>query len=120
MTRSVPWAQEHAITSDEALMLEHMPGNSIVIVGAGYISVEFASIFRGFGADVHLMFRKPLPLTGRAPRLLPQRGLLVHAAHLCRKHPSPGCLPACVPLAAAAAAERWDALCASARPCVMA
>ncbi len=73
-------------------MLEHMPGNSIVIVGAGYISVEFASIFRGFGADVHLMFRKPLPLTGCASSLLPECGLLVHAAHLCRKHPSPGCL----------------------------
>ena len=56
--------QEHAITSDEALTLEHMPGNSIVIVGAGYISIEFASIFRGFGADVHLMYRKALPLTG--------------------------------------------------------
>ena len=47
-------------------MLKEMPGNSIVIVGAGYISVEFASIFRGFGADVHLMYRKPLPLTGCA------------------------------------------------------
>ena len=56
--------QEYAITSDEALTLTEMPGNSIVIVGAGYISVEFASIFRGFGADVHLMYRKPLPLTG--------------------------------------------------------
>ena len=43
-----------------------MPGNSIVIVGAGYISVEFASIFRGFGAEVHLMYRKALPLTGCA------------------------------------------------------
>lgn len=47
-------------------MLKEMPGNSIVIVGAGYISVEFASIFRGFGADVHLMYRKALPLTGCA------------------------------------------------------
>ncbi len=56
--------QEYAITSDEALTLEHMPGNSIVIVGAGYISIEFASIFRGFGADMHLMYRKALPLTG--------------------------------------------------------
>jgi glutathione reductase (NADPH) len=82
MTRSVP-AQEYAITSDEALMLEHMPGNSIVIVGAGYISVEFASIFRGFGADVHLMFRKPLPLTGCALGLHSECGLLVHAARLC-------------------------------------
>lgn len=57
-------AQEHAITSDDALVLDGVPHNSILIVGAGYISVEFSSIFRGFGADVHLMYRKPLPLTG--------------------------------------------------------
>ncbi len=56
--------QEYAITSDDALLLDEFPHNSIVIVGAGYISVEFSSIFRGFGADVHLMYRKPLPLTG--------------------------------------------------------
>jgi glutathione reductase (NADPH) len=56
--------QEHAITSDDALVLDEIPKNSIVIVGAGYISVEFSSIYRGFGADVHLMYRKPLPLTG--------------------------------------------------------
>lgn len=60
---SVPM-QEHAITSDNALVLDEVPKKSIVIVGAGYISVEFSSIYRGFGNDVHLMYRKPLPLTG--------------------------------------------------------
>ena len=57
--------QEHAITSDDALVLEDLPEDlPIVIVGAGYISVEFAGIFNGMGAEVHLMFRKDLPLTG--------------------------------------------------------
>ena len=58
--------QEHAITSDDALVLDEIPGSTIVIVGAGYISVEFSSIYKGLGADVHLMYRKPLPLTGCA------------------------------------------------------
>ena len=35
--------QEHGITSDEALVLDHLPeGGSLAIVGAGYIAVEFA------------------------------------------------------------------------------
>ncbi|CAL5220151.1 g2113 [Coccomyxa viridis] len=55
---------EHAITSDDALVLDDIPGSTIVIVGAGYISVEFSSIYKGLGAEVHLMYRKPLPLTG--------------------------------------------------------
>ena len=74
-------AQEYAITSDEALMLKEMPGNSIVIVGAGYISVEFASIFRGFGADVHLMYRKALPLTGCAAQKQFFYAAHAHTAH---------------------------------------
>ena len=117
--RSVP-AQEYAITSDEALMLEHMPSNSIVIVGAGYISVEFASIFRGFGADVHLMFRRHLPLTGCALGST----LWVRPAGACCspsfKTPQPGLPPACMPLAAVVehgdAPEQRMALCHGAVP----
>lgn len=55
--------QELAITSDEALVLEKLP-KKIVIVGAGYIAVEFAGIFAGFGAEVHLVYRRDLPLRG--------------------------------------------------------
>jgi glutathione reductase (NADPH) len=47
---------EHGITSDEALDLMSMP-DRIVIVGGGYIAVEFAGIFAGLGADVTLMVR---------------------------------------------------------------
>lgn len=55
---------EYAITSDDALVLDDLPDAPILIVGAGYISVEFAGIFNGMGADVHLVYRKDRPLTG--------------------------------------------------------
>ncbi|WCJ24240.1 Glutathione reductase cytosolic [Euphorbia peplus] len=55
--------QELAITSDEALSLEDVP-KRVVILGGGYIAVEFASIWRGMGATVDLVFRKELPLRG--------------------------------------------------------
>jgi glutathione reductase (NADPH) len=34
------------------------------MVGSGYIAVEFAGIFRALGAEVHLVYRQPLPLRG--------------------------------------------------------
>ncbi len=47
---------EHAITSNEALDLEDLP-KRIVIVGGGYIAVEFAGIFNAFGAEVTVIIR---------------------------------------------------------------
>ena len=35
-----------------------------MLVGAGYISLEFAGIFNGMGKDVHIVYRKALPLVG--------------------------------------------------------
>ncbi|KAJ3708991.1 hypothetical protein LUZ61_012696 [Rhynchospora tenuis] len=55
--------EELAITSDEALSLEELPKRA-VILGGGYIAVEFASIWRGMGATVDLFYRKELPLRG--------------------------------------------------------
>ncbi|KAJ7955587.1 Glutathione reductase [Quillaja saponaria] len=55
--------QELAITSDEALSLEDLPKRALVL-GGGYIAVEFASIWRGMGAAVDVIFRKELPLRG--------------------------------------------------------
>ncbi|XP_021725249.1 glutathione reductase, chloroplastic-like [Chenopodium quinoa] len=76
--------QELAITSDEALSLEEFP-KRVVILGGGYISVEFASIWRGMGANVDLCFRKELPLRGfddemraAVARNLEGRGVQVH------------------------------------------
>ena len=47
---------EHAISSNEAFHLESLP-KSIVIVGGGYIAVEFAGIFNGLGVDTTLIYR---------------------------------------------------------------
>ena len=53
----------HAITSNEALDLAQFP-NEILVYGSGYIALEFASIFNGFGAKTHLVYRSDLPLRG--------------------------------------------------------
>ncbi|NOX51056.1 MAG: glutathione-disulfide reductase [Gammaproteobacteria bacterium] len=50
---------EHVITSNEAFYLPSFP-NKVVIVGGGYIAVEFAGIFAGLGADTTLVYRGPL------------------------------------------------------------
>ncbi|KAL5207226.1 hypothetical protein ABZP36_031661 [Zizania latifolia] len=55
--------KELAITSDEALSLEELPKHAIIL-GGGYIAVEFASIWKGMGAEVYLFYRKELPLRG--------------------------------------------------------
>ena len=47
---------EHAISSDEAFHLEALP-KSILIVGGGYIAVEFAGIYAGLGSKVTLLYR---------------------------------------------------------------
>jgi glutathione reductase (NADPH) len=54
---------ELCIISDNALEIQEVP-KSIVIIGSGYIAVEFAGIFAGLGSEVHLVFRQPLPLRG--------------------------------------------------------
>jgi glutathione reductase (NADPH) len=54
---------EHAITSNEAFHLEALP-QSIMVVGGGYIAVEFAGIFNGLGVDTTLVYRGPNILRG--------------------------------------------------------
>jgi len=54
---------EHVISSNEALDLEKLP-RRIVIVGGGYIAVEFAGIFSGFGSEVVELIRRPELLSG--------------------------------------------------------
>ena len=48
--------REHLISSNECFLLEQLPA-SIVIIGAGYIGMEFASIFRGLGVHVTVLYR---------------------------------------------------------------
>ncbi len=54
---------ELGITSNEAFFLPHLPA-SIVIVGGGYIAVEFASIFNGLGVKTTLVYRGKRLLRG--------------------------------------------------------
>jgi glutathione reductase (NADPH) len=54
---------EHAITSNEAFALERLP-KRVVVVGGGYIALEFASIFHGLGVDTMLTYRGKRLLRG--------------------------------------------------------
>ena len=54
---------EHAISSNEAFHLERLP-QSAVVVGGGYIALEFASIFHGLGVQTTLSYRGKRLLRG--------------------------------------------------------
>ncbi|MDY8107650.1 glutathione-disulfide reductase [Fulvimarina sp. 2208YS6-2-32] len=47
---------EHCLTSNELFHLKKQP-ERLVILGGGYIAVEFANIFLGLGTDVTLVYR---------------------------------------------------------------
>lgn len=53
--------KEFVITSNEIFDLDQLP-ERLVIVGAGYIAVEFASIFAGLGSRTTLICRGNMPL----------------------------------------------------------
>ncbi|GAA3508205.1 dihydrolipoyl dehydrogenase [Actinomadura keratinilytica] len=72
---------ERIITSDHALTLDRVPA-SVVILGGGVIGVEFASIWRSFGAEVTIVEALPhlLPLeeessSKRLERAFRKRGI---------------------------------------------
>jgi glutathione reductase (NADPH) len=54
---------EHAVSSDQIFHLPALP-RRIAIVGAGYVALEFASIFRGLGSEVTVIHRGPELLRG--------------------------------------------------------
>ncbi|MSP68249.1 MAG: glutathione-disulfide reductase [Alphaproteobacteria bacterium] len=54
---------EHALVSDQIFDLPRLPGR-IVVVGGGYIAVEFAGIFNGLGATTTLLYRGAMVLRG--------------------------------------------------------
>jgi len=55
--------KEHCITSNECFFLPKPP-KKICIWGGGYIAVEFGGIFKGYGAEVHIVMRRDKILTG--------------------------------------------------------
>ncbi|WP_300270825.1 glutathione-disulfide reductase [Halomonas sp.] len=63
-----PWIPEFpgselALSSNEVFDLDRFPERFLVL-GGGYIAVEFASIFNGLGSETHLIYRGELFLRG--------------------------------------------------------
>jgi glutathione reductase (NADPH) len=54
---------EHAIVSDDMFLLEEQP-KRILVMGGGYIGVEFACIMNGLGSEVTQIIRNDLILRG--------------------------------------------------------
>jgi glutathione reductase (NADPH) len=54
---------EYCISSNEAFHLKQLP-RSVIVVGGGYIAVEFAHIFHGLGCETTLVYRGPKVLRG--------------------------------------------------------
>ncbi|MFT7387514.1 MAG: glutathione reductase (NADPH) [Candidatus Endobugula sp.] len=55
--------KEHIISSNEIFYLDEFP-QRVIVVGGGYIAVEFAGIFRGYGSETHLLYRGDMFLRG--------------------------------------------------------
>ncbi|KDD74542.1 pyridine nucleotide-disulfide oxidoreductase [Helicosporidium sp. ATCC 50920] len=75
---------ELCATSDHMLEIERVPEKAVVL-GAGYIAVEFASVLAGLGCETHLVYRADLPLRGFdadvrrfAAEQLAQAGVVLH------------------------------------------
>ena len=76
--------REHAITSNEAFHLAKLPARALV-VGGGYIALEFASIFHGLGVETTLSYRGTRLLRGfdaelgtRMAEEMREKGLRIH------------------------------------------
>jgi dihydrolipoamide dehydrogenase len=75
--RSLPGLEidgHHIITSEHALELDHVPA-SVIVLGGGVIGVEFASVWKSFGADVTIVeaLSHLLPLEDEANSKLLER-----------------------------------------------
>jgi len=87
--RSLPGLEidgERIITSDEALKRNETP-KRVTIVGAGAIGVEWASLYRDFGSEVHLVeyLDRVVPLeepdvSKELARVFKRRGIEIHTA----------------------------------------
>jgi glutathione reductase (NADPH) len=74
-----------AVSSNEMLDLKQLPPR-LLVLGSGYIAVEFAGIYRGFGSAVTLAYRADLPLRGfdadlrrRLAAAMGERGIALQA-----------------------------------------
>ncbi len=76
--------REHVITSNEALDLPERP-ERIIIVGGGYIALEFAGIFQALGSQVDVLIRSGVVLrgfdsdiSGSVAEELEKKGIKIH------------------------------------------
>jgi len=76
--------KSHAIVSDAVFHLERLPARAMV-VGGGYIAVEFASIFNGLGVQTTLAYRRhrllrefDAELGTRLGEEIRKKGVIVH------------------------------------------
>lgn len=72
------------LTNMEILIIDHVP-KSLIVIGAGAVGVEFASIFRSFGSDVTIVEYLPrlVPvededISKELARLYRKRGIDIH------------------------------------------
>lgn len=56
-TPNIEGAHEYGITSDDIFTLKEQP-KTLVILGVGYIGLEFAGIFNALGTQVHVIYRR--------------------------------------------------------------
>jgi glutathione reductase (NADPH) len=82
---------DKSLVSDEIFDLPSFP-KVITVLGSGYIAVEFASIFNGLGAEVHLICRGDRVLRGFDNEIayeltaqLQQKGIHIHSETLLSK-----------------------------------
>ena len=77
---------EHAVSSNEIFDLPTFP-RRLLVIGSGYIAVEFACVFARLGAETHMTYRADLPLRGfdrdlreRLAAAISRGGVVLHAA----------------------------------------
>jgi len=81
--------KEHFISSNEVFYLEQFP-KKVLVVGSGYIAVEFAGIFKGLGAETIIASRSGKLLRGfdEETRVFAEKQILHKGIELIKEQPS--------------------------------
>lgn len=81
--------KEHFISSNEVFYLENFP-KKVLVVGSGYIAVEFAGIFNGLGAETIISSRSGKLLRGfdEETRVFAEKEILHKGIELIKEQPS--------------------------------
>lgn len=81
--------KEHFISSNEVFYLENFP-KKVLVVGSGYIAVEFAGIFNGLGAETIIASRSGKLLRGfdEETRVFAEKEILHKGIELIKEQPS--------------------------------